>query len=173
MRLAWKNKTKKKKQKKKKQTIFGILWKFKRDKWILVCFLSLKGFCCKRKEFAPKGITVLCPQELIPSFIVDQNILTELLPQKAYQFPLKHLSGGSVGQCYIIFASLAYFRIYVFSQNGATCMAHSIPLWKQAYSNILKILPLENENFQIKSSDIFHISAQNIDCGYSLELILF
>ena len=24
-------------------------------------------------------------------------------------------------------------------------------------------------NFQIKISDIFHISAQNIDCGYSLE----
>ena len=24
--------------------------------------------------------------------------------------------------------------------------------------------------FQIKKSDIFHISAQNIDCGYSLEL---
>ena len=24
-------------------------------------------------------------------------------------------------------------------------------------------------NFQIKNSDIFHISAQNIDCGYSLE----
>ena len=27
----------------------------------------------------------------------------------------------------------------------------------------------ENENFQIKISDILHISAQNIDCGYSLE----
>ena len=27
----------------------------------------------------------------------------------------------------------------------------------------------KTENFQIKSSDIFHISAQNIDCGYSLE----
>ena len=25
------------------------------------------------------------------------------------------------------------------------------------------------ENFQIKNSDIFHISAQNIDCGYSYE----
>ena len=25
------------------------------------------------------------------------------------------------------------------------------------------------ENFQIKNSDIFHIPAQNIDCGYSLE----
>ena len=27
----------------------------------------------------------------------------------------------------------------------------------------------KNENFQIKNSDIFYISAQNIDCGYSLE----
>ena len=27
----------------------------------------------------------------------------------------------------------------------------------------------KNEDFQIKNSDIFHISAQNIDCGYSLE----
>ena len=27
----------------------------------------------------------------------------------------------------------------------------------------------EKENFQIKTSDIFHNSAQNIDCGYSLE----
>ena len=43
------------------------------------------------------------------------------------------------------------------------------PLRKHAYSNILKIFPPKNENFQIKISDIFHISAQNIDCGYSLE----
>ena len=28
---------------------------------------------------------------------------------------------------------------------------------------------IKTENFQIKSSDIFHISAQNIDCRYSLE----
>ena len=42
-------------------------------------------------------------------------------------------------------------------------------LRKHAYSNILKIWPPKNENFQIKVFDIFHISAQNIDCGYSLE----
>ena len=42
-------------------------------------------------------------------------------------------------------------------------------LRKHAYSNILKILPPKHENFQIKNSDIFHFSAQNIDCGYSLE----
>ena len=45
-------------------------------------------------------------------------------------------------------------------------------LRKHAYSNIMKILPPKNENFQIKkikNSVIFHIPAQNIDCGYSLE----
>ena len=44
-----------------------------------------------------------------------------------------------------------------------------VTLWKHAYSNILKILPPKNESFQIKDSDISHISAQNIDCGCSLE----
>ena len=43
---------------------------------------------------------------------------------------------------------------------------------KQAYSNILKILPSKIGNFQIKNFDIFfYISAQNIDCGFSLELL--
>ena len=45
------------------------------------------------------------------------------------------------------------------------------PLRKHAHSNILNILPPknENENFLIKNSDIFHITAQSIDSGYSLE----
>ena len=43
------------------------------------------------------------------------------------------------------------------------------PLRKHSYSNKLKILPPKNENFQIKIFYIFLISAQNIDCGYSLE----
>ena len=42
-------------------------------------------------------------------------------------------------------------------------------LRKHAYSNTLKTFSPKNENFQIKNSDIFLISAQNIDCGYSLE----
>ena len=42
------------------------------------------------------------------------------------------------------------------------------PLRKQAYSNILKISPPKTESFQIKILLFFHISAQNIDCGYSL-----
>ena len=42
-------------------------------------------------------------------------------------------------------------------------------LRKHAYSNIQKIAPPKTENFQIKNSDSFHISAKNIDCGYPLE----
>ena len=38
--------------------------------------------------------------------------------------------------------------------------------WK---TRLLRILPPKNENFQMKNSGNFHISAQNIDCGYSLE----
>ena len=44
-----------------------------------------------------------------------------------------------------------------------------IALRKHAHLNILKNLPPKNENFQIKFFGIFHISAQNIDCGHSLE----
>ena len=32
-----------------------------------------------------------------------------------------------------------------------------------------KNLPLKIENFQVRNANIFLISAQNIDCGYSLE----
>ena len=51
-------------------------------------------------------------------------------------------------------------------------------IWKGARDMHYKNTPIQlywkfyhqkNENFQIKNSDIFHISAQNIDCGYSLE----
>ena len=36
------------------------------------------------------------------------------------------------------------------------------------YTGIFKVV--KNENFQRKSFDIFHFFAQNIDCGYTLEL---
>ena len=39
------------------------------------------------------------------------------------------------------------------------------PLQKHTYSNILNILQPQKRNiFHLKNSDIFHISAQNIDC---------
>ena len=58
---------------------------------------------------------------------------------------------------------------YVLARLSAGESFYLTTLWKHAYSNILKILQPKNENFWIENSDIFHISAQNIDCRYSLE----
>ena len=49
------------------------------------------------------------------------------------------------------------------------CMCRMMSLRKKAYSNILKILPTKMKIFRLKILIFFHISAQNIDCGYSLE----
>ena len=53
---------------------------------------------------------------------------------------------------------------------GTPLVLYHTSLRKHVYSNIKKISPPKIENFQIKNSDSLHISAQNIDCGYSLEL---
>ena len=55
------------------------------------------------------------------------------------------------------------------TQYELTNLSVLLTLRKHAYSNILKILPPKNENFQIKNSHILHTSDQNIDRGYSLE----
>ena len=73
-------------------------------------------------------------------------------------------------------------RVFVMSKDTqpATITKHRLPeaskeghirntLRKHIYSNILRILLSKNENSQMKHSSWFHISAQNIDCGYSLE----
>ena len=57
----------------------------------------------------------------------------------------------------------------VFSIGAAYMFSYGKHYGKHAYSNILKILLPKTENFQIKILLFFHISAQNIDCGYSLE----
>ena len=57
--------------------------------------------------------------------------------------------------------------IHRYSAKYSFCV--EITLRKHAYSNIYKISPPRTEYFQIKNPDIFHISAQNIDCGYPLE----
>ena len=42
-------------------------------------------------------------------------------------------------------------------------------LRKHAYSNTLNISPSKTESLQINTLIFFHISGQNIDCGYSIE----
>ena len=39
----------------------------------------------------------------------------------------------------------------------------------RVFKYIENLTTIKIKNFQIKNPDIFHISAKNIDCGYSLE----
>ena len=66
-----------------------------------------------------------------------------------------------------IFAKILFIRLDLPHPPERDMVSNS--LRKHAYSNILKFSPPKTENFQIKKSDIFHNSARNIDCGYSLE----
>ena len=54
------------------------------------------------------------------------------------------------------------------TKSGSTCK-HSDHITKTRLFKYTENFTTKNENFQVKNSDIFLISAQNIDCGYSLE----
>ena len=57
---------------------------------------------------------------------------------------------------------IEYWKLY---QEKKTYHYENTPL--QIY---WKFYNQKKENFRIKNSDIFHIPAQNIDCGYSLDV---
>ena len=56
-------------------------------------------------------------------------------------------------------------KIYPYKRSTA----HAYQYENTPFQIYRKISPPKTENFQIKNSEIFQISAQNLDCGYSLE----
>ena len=73
---------------------------------------------------------------------------------------------GSVKCCHHLWYKNAVLveRWYVF-----TCLLNTLITKTRLFKYIENFTTKTKENFQIKISDIFHNSAQNIDCGYSLE----
>ena len=63
--------------------------------------------------------------------------------------------------------------VHSISSSKLIRLTKTLSSWKHVYSNILKISSPKTESFLIKKNDIFHISAQNIDFGYSLECLMF
>ena len=58
------------------------------------------------------------------------------------------------------------------SEKGYTLKGNNLCLCitkTRLFTYIENFTTIKIENFQIKNPDIYHISAQNIDCGYSLE----
>ena len=64
--------------------------------------------------------------------------------------------------------SMSCHRMWHLIRYYTVCHSAILHYENMPISNIQKISPPKTENFQIKT-DIFHVSAQNIDCGYSLE----
>ena len=58
---------------------------------------------------------------------------------------------------------------YMLQRAGRVRMSEWLAHYENTPIQIYGKFQFQNENFQIKNSDIFHISAQNIDCGYSSE----
>ena len=65
----------------------------------------------------------------------------------AWRFTQKQIGPRQAKRCLGDCANITKTRLFKYTENFTT----------------------KNDNFQIKYSDIFHISARNIDCGYSLE----
>ena len=59
--------------------------------------------------------------------------------------------------------------MFVSNQGHLTTLVHSNTITKTCPCNVQKIFGCENKNFHWKKN-IFLIFAQNIDCGYMLEL---
>ena len=74
--------------------------------------------------------------------------------------PVRYIIVVFSGSCLALWSSRMGRVIWLFCFS----LVYSLSLRKHAYSNVLKILPPKTENFQKIKTDIFHISAQNIDC---------
>ena len=99
--------------------------------------------------------------------------------ERAFEVFVTYIQGKSVWKYFDTSADILPFitREMTFS-DLLFCSAYHImkTLRKHAYSNILKIFPQKKKKKKKwrflgkKNSDIFHISAQNIDCGYSCNM---
>ena len=109
-------------------------------KWNLVkCVYFIVNICCKNSVF----FTFLC---LLP---ISCSAFMITAPLDCWFLMTSCIPSGQF--FYIMWTSSQF------------------PLRKQAYTNILKILPQKKYRFLDKKFEIFQISVQNIDCGYSLE----
>ena len=80
-----------------------------------------------------------------------------------------HMPDSSIIICKKVKIPMKYHSQHTNLPRNQKEERRGITFRKHAYSNILKISPPKTESFQTRFWFFFHISAQNIDCGYSLE----
>ena len=131
--------------------------------WVAICFL-------KRVAFSPCHLLLRtwcgsdCIRSCVHLFTFPLEVIWML---SGCCFNHADFSGSSVQY---IWETYHIYRVPKVSdrKNGANSIQqkHYETMPIQIY---WKFYHQTNEDFRIKNSDIFHISAQNIDCGHSLE----
>ena len=97
----------------------------------------------------------------------------------------RHVLAAGRGRGHVSISSVFWFHsllplnvLYysLASSLSALLSLFTLPWWHRIITKTclfkyteMKIIYIYNENIQIKNSDILHIIAQTIDCGYSLE----
>ena len=127
----------------------------------------------KRSTIQPRGIKVCILNFVYEIYFTFPNFISSVAVNSNVQIKLLYCRVWQVLHTPTELRVIDMFRKIHFSCPDpwvkATVHFSTSPLRKHTYSNILKILPPKNENFQINNSDSFPISDQNIDCGYLLE----
>ena len=93
----------------------------------------------------------------------EANRTLGFLRRNLYQYPQGVKVAAYKGLCspvFFFFCFFFFFFFFVLFVFFFVCFFFFFALRKHAYSNIMNISPPKTENFQIKNSDIFHISAQ-------------
>ena len=86
--------------------------------------------------------------------------MSDLVGNHIVGFPTRWLISFIVNQ-------LGAYFVMIWVTSDLLCKTSYYENMPMQYNEIFKIV--KNENFHWKNFDIFHIFAQNIDCGYTLE----
>ena len=132
---------------------------------------GISGFSRTRVKYEFKRVNFLGRSSLTTTFLTTRVYFILLIKDSLQQHI--HLNGNIFWNkcCYCNEGSLytcGHKSILVHLWWNHLQKIFFTSLRKHTYSNIEKISPPKSEKFQIRNADIFHISAQNIDCGYSL-----
>ena len=128
----------------------------------IFCWKNVRSFCIAKAThiFSAKNIRILYIES---AKTINETTLNELV---------KLMTLWTTGPWFLIIDdSQQYYQNFwnfkpVYSQPS---LYRHATLRKHAYSNISKISSPKTKKISDKNPNIFHISVQNIDCGYSLE----
>ena len=126
--------------------------------------VSIKIFALARQQY-----TIFSQSSLTNLILKNLSEVTQEMPQSRSTVLPSHHRKARLGN--IKDKTEASYETTVAQRNKNELKYKRLGtiIMKTRLIKYIENLPPKTENFQIKNSGSFHISAQNVDCGYSLE----